>query len=263
MTEPIPPRPDLTPGPPGPDRAHRGLSDPSIPRATWKWYEAILVGLIGFVGGGIIGALLAAPFQSHQIQNALLGLGTDIGLAGAVALWLYTSHRAAIPALRLDVHRPKELLYGIGGGLAIYAIAVLGIGPLIVEALRAVSGRSSVRTPRQIPAHLHGVGLLLTAVFTLVTAPFAEELFFRGFLFRSLRDRHGFLFSGIVSALAFGAVHYRPSPWQNTILLIVVICFVGFGLAYVYERRGSLLANMAAHATFNAIGFALILSKLA
>ena len=79
----------------------------------------------------------------------------------------------------------------------------------------------------------------------------------------SLRDRHGFLFSGIISALAFGAVHYRPSPWQNSILLIVVICFVGFGLAYVYERRGNLLANMAAHATFNAIGFALILSKLA
>ena len=42
-----------------------------------------------------------------------------------------------------------------------------------------------------------------------------------------------------------------------------MICFVGFGLAYVYERRGSLLANMAAHATFNAIGFALILAKLA
>ena len=42
----------------------------------------------------------------------------------------------------------------------------------------------------------------------------------------------------------------------------MVICFVGFGLAYVYEWRGNLLANIAAHATFNAIGFVLILSKL-
>jgi membrane protease YdiL (CAAX protease family) len=252
MSEPIPPRPDLPARP-----------DPGIPRASWRWYEAIAVGLIGLVGGGTIGGILAAPFGSHQVQLALLGLGTDVGLAGAVVLWLSTRHRTAIPALRLDVHRPVELLYGVGGGLAIYAIAVLGIGPLIEEALRAVSGRSVVRTPRQIPAHLHGTGLVLTAVFTLVTAPIAEELFFRGFLFRSLRDRHGFAFSAIASALAFGAVHYRPSPWQNTILLIVVICFVGFGLAYVYERRRNLLANMAAHATFNAIGFALILSKLA
>jgi len=35
----------------------------------------------------------------------------------------------------------------------------------IVEALQAISGRSSVRTPRQIPAHLHGAGLVLTALF--------------------------------------------------------------------------------------------------
>ncbi|MDP9340811.1 MAG: CPBP family intramembrane metalloprotease [Actinomycetota bacterium] len=257
MSDPIPPRPDL------PSRRDDAPAGQGIPRATWRWYEAIVVGLMGFVGGGVIGAILAAPFGSNQVKLALLGLGTDVGLAGAVALWLYTNHRAAIPALRLDVHRPKELLYGVGGGLAIYAIAVLGIGPLIVEALQAISGRSSVRTPRQIPAHLHGAGLVLTALFTLVTAPVAEELFFRGFLFRSLRDRHGFVFSGIISALAFGAVHYRPSPWQDSILLIVVICFVGFGLAYVYERRGNLLANMAAHATFNAIGFALILSKQA
>jgi hypothetical protein len=256
MSDAIPPRPDR----PLPNRQP---SDQGIPLATWKWYEAIAVGLLGFVAGAIIGGLLAAPFDSRQIQLAILGLATDVGLAGAVALWLYAGHRNAIAAIRLNPHRPVDLLYGLGGGLAIYAIAVLGIGPLIVEALKAVSGRSHVRTPRQIPGHLQGAGLVLTGLFTIVTAPVAEELFFRGFLFRSLRDRHGFLFSGVVSALAFGAVHYRPSPWQNSILLIVVICFVGFGLAYVYEKRGNLLANMAAHATFNAIGFALIVSKLA
>ncbi len=254
MSEAIPPRPD---------RHLPGREPSGIPRATWKWYEAIAVGLLGFVAGSLVGGLLAAPLHARQIQLAILGLATDVGLAGAVALWLYAGHRNAIGALRLDLHRPIDLLYGLGGGLAIYAIAVLGIGPLIVEALKAVSGRSHVRTPRQIPAHLHGAGLVLTGLFTIVTAPVAEELFFRGFLFRSLRDRHGFLFSATISALAFGAVHYRPSPWQDSILLIVVICFVGFGLAYVYERRGNLLANMAAHAMFNSIGFALILSKLA
>jgi membrane protease YdiL (CAAX protease family) len=33
---------------------------------------------------------------------------------------------------------------------------------------------------------------------------------------------------------------------------------VGVGLAFVYERRGSLLASMTAHATFNLFGFLLI-----
>jgi membrane protease YdiL (CAAX protease family) len=255
MSEPTPPRPDL---PFRRDREPRG-----VPRATWRWYEALLVGFIGFVAGGLVGGILAAPFGSNQVRLAIVGLTLDAGLFGAVLGWLHVNHRPAIPALRFDPRRPIELLYGVGGGLAIYAIAVLGIGPLVVEALKAVSGRTAVHTPRQIPVHLHGVGLVLTGIFTIVTAPVAEELFFRGFLFRSLRDRHGFAFSAIVSALGFGAVHYRSGPWQDTILLVVLIVFVGFGLAYVYERRGNLLANMAAHATFNAIGFVLILSKLA
>jgi membrane protease YdiL (CAAX protease family) len=34
---------------------------------------------------------------------------------------------------------------------------------------------------------------------------------------------------------------------------------VGIGLAVVYQKRQSLLASMAAHGTFNVIGFAFLL----
>jgi membrane protease YdiL (CAAX protease family) len=34
--------------------------------------------------------------------------------------------------------------------------------------------------------------------------------------------------------------------------------FVGIGLAYIYERRGSLLASIAAHSAFNMVGYTLI-----
>jgi membrane protease YdiL (CAAX protease family) len=34
--------------------------------------------------------------------------------------------------------------------------------------------------------------------------------------------------------------------------------FTGFALAWIYERRASIAANMVAHMTFNAIGITLI-----
>jgi membrane protease YdiL (CAAX protease family) len=44
-------------------------------------------------------------------------------------------------------------------------------------------------------------------------------------------------------------------------LLIPLMIFVGFGLAYIYERRGSLFASIAAHSTFNVIGYTLIVTE--
>jgi membrane protease YdiL (CAAX protease family) len=43
-------------------------------------------------------------------------------------------------------------------------------------------------------------------------------------------------------------------------LLQSIMVFTGIALAWIYERFGSLLANIAAHMVFNAIGIALILT---
>jgi CAAX protease family protein len=90
----------------------------------------------------------------------------------------------------------------------------------------------------------------------VLAAPIGEELFFRGFLFAALRARHGFWSSALLSSAAFGLVHVV----QGSFLLVPIIFVVGLGLAWVYERRGSLLASITAHATFNAIGLAIILA---
>ena len=47
----------------------------------------------------------------------------------------------------------------------------------------------------------------------------------------------------------------RPeTPW----ILSPLLTYLGFGLALVYEHRQSLLASMAAHATFNLVGYVVI-----
>jgi uncharacterized protein len=260
----IPSRPDLVPpqglttrpGPPAPPPT----TGPWGARATWGFWEAVLVGLIGFVGGGIVAALAANPFGRTNLSNlqfVAVGLISEAGLFGAVAGWLYVRHRPAIPALRFDPRRPVDAAIGFGMGLGIYLVAVFGVGLVLTEILNRVSNRS-VNAPDQLPNGLHGVSLVLTGVLVLVAAPVAEELFFRGFLFRGLRERHGFWFSGVVSAAIFGAVHYQPAPWQDWLLLCTTLAFVGLGLAGVYEWRRNLIANMAAHCAFNVVGFVLV-----
>jgi membrane protease YdiL (CAAX protease family) len=62
-----------------------------------------------------------------------------------------------------------------------------------------------------------------------------------------------------VSALLFGLVHFVPAPWQDFVLLQSIMVFTGLALAWVYERRGTIVASIAAHMVFNIIGITFIL----
>jgi membrane protease YdiL (CAAX protease family) len=137
-------------------------------------------------------------------------------------------------------------------------VGVFVIGTALAALIQAVSSES-VHAPRQIPHPDTAVQIGIEALTVIVIAPFSEELLFRGMLFRSLRARMAFPVAAGISAVAFGAVHWVPgAQWQNATLLVSVMCSVGFGLAYLYERRGTIVAPMAAHATFNVIGFVAI-----
>jgi len=52
--------------------------------------------------------------------------------------------------------------------------------------------------------------------------------------------------------VAFGLLHFQGVSF---LLIIPGLVVVGIGLALVFERRQSILASMAAHATFNLVGF--------
>jgi membrane protease YdiL (CAAX protease family) len=73
-----------------------------------------------------------------------------------------------------------------------------------------------------------------------IIVPVAEECFWRGFIFRRIRKKTGFLPAAFLCA--FGAAAYHPG-------LIHFLCSVCIGLAaaYIYERMGSLRAPVAFH----------------
>ena len=98
------------------------------------------------------------------------------------------------------------------------------------------------------------------AFFAVIAAPAMEEFIFRGLLFRSIADRSGFWVGALISAAAFGAFHLlSPGDGLDVLALGITHVGTGIGLAWIYWRRGNLLASISGHAVFNLIAVVTII----
>ncbi|MEW6059460.1 MAG: CPBP family intramembrane glutamic endopeptidase [Actinomycetota bacterium] len=249
MSDLVPPRPDL-PHSTAPE-------EPRRQKATWRWWEAIGVYLLIMLASSLFTLPLLDTIRPTGLAEVVASAVMALANVGMLLLWLSRFH----PRWRAAVGFPKRLWPEIRAGLlfgaVLYPVVVLGVGLVLTVAYQVLSGHP-VEAPRQLPEELPAIGLVASAVYAVVIAPIHEELFFRGILFRSIRDRHGFGAGVVGSGLAFGLIHYHEGPALNSLLLMSIMVFTGIGLAWVYERRGNIVANTVAHATFNTIGLILI-----
>lgn len=81
----------------------------------------------------------------------------------------------------------------------------------------------------------------------VVLAPIFEELIFRGILFATLRKKFSFLTSMTVSGLVFALAH------GYGLLAFLTVLWSGFLWAWTYERTGSVIPGMLAHAMNNGL----------
>ncbi|HEY8579166.1 MAG TPA: type II CAAX endopeptidase family protein [Beijerinckiaceae bacterium] len=90
----------------------------------------------------------------------------------------------------------------------------------------------------------------LSFLMVVVLAPLVEELFFRGWIFTSLRAR----FAGRV-AIAVSTVAFAFAHWDATGLYPVAVLLPGWTLGTIRERLGSSRPAFAAHALYNGVGW--------
>lgn len=112
------------------------------------------------------------------------------------------------------------------------SLAIFGPPPELQTALQIIVGDESIGT----------FGLIVLAA--VVISPVMEEILFRGFLYRNLRDTMGRGPAVLVSGLVFAVIHLDPP-------LIVPLTAMGASLALLYEWSGSLLVPILAHALWN------------
>ncbi len=87
----------------------------------------------------------------------------------------------------------------------------------------------------------------------VVAGPVAEEVFFRGYVFRLLFLRAGACASYLLSATLFAAAHFH-------FVVFPVYVLYGLLLAHAYRRTGRLLAPVVGHVTINAVALASLLA---
>jgi membrane protease YdiL (CAAX protease family) len=228
--------------------------------------EVLVAVPVAWLAGGLA-VLPLLPFVDPDPAGPIGGGGLLLGCVsnavtiGLLVWWLRRTHPSWIRVIGWPVGSQALREVAIGAGLGLLVRIASGfVAVVVVAALRGMSDRD-VALPVQIAPDLAWWGVLSFAVFALVAAPALEELVFRGLLFRSVADRHGFWPGAVASALAFGAFHLLTrGSGLSVAALGITHAFTGFGFVLVYTWRRNLLASIAAHAAFNAVAVVAIIA---
>jgi len=255
MSEYVPPRPELTRAIPPPPPPFHPVEE--RPKATWRWWEALGVWVLAFFLSGVVAYPLLRVIRSEGLATIVVSAAVAITTVGALVLWLQGFHRGWRDAVGFPKRVWPEVGVGAAFGIPLYLAVVFVVGIILTLLFEAVTGKAVPRV-QQIPQHLPAIGVVAAVVYGVVIAPIHEELFFRGILYRAIRDRHGVRVGIVGSSFAFSLIHYVGGALVGNLLLMCTMAFAGAGLAFLYERRGNVVANTVAHATFNAVGLLLI-----
>gem|GEM_PF-1250996 len=233
---------------------HAGLSVGGAETSAWGATVHWLQSPVGIACGALAtqaGILLVLQFRvvlrDLLSWTALLGapLARLLGRGGATAV----DAGATVPVIGAAM----ALLWGLGLGLLAFFV-----GEALLVLLHAL-GADVQGQARSFGSVRHATaGELIPFVLTTVlTAPLAEELFFRAYALRALSVRYGLARGLLFSSALFAALHIAGDPsvgWE-----VVPLFAIGLILGWGYARTGTLIADVTAHAVNNAIGVVLLI----
>lgn len=140
----------------------------------------------------------------------------------------------------------KEFAVAIPLTLCLFLTLTLIAKALASAGVRSVESESAI-TPLWSAPNEPLLYLIVVGMFTL--GPFAEELFFRGFLYNALRRRTVPLAAVLLQASAFALMHHGTT--YGNLVQVGLVFLLGLVLAGVYEWRKTLWASILLHGLYN------------
>ena len=210
-------------------------------RAVWR--------LVGFVlAAGMTMAVAVAVLSAVGPRTVV---GSVVVFSGAAVLSLAAAHFVMVRvvdelpwrAVWLDARAlaPRTLGWAVllgGTAIAIPALALLSAGWL-----------DAVDAPGSTVDALRYAAVMLVV---LIPAAAWEELLFRGYVLRVLRDAVGAWPAVIITGAAFGVAHTANLPSVQP-LALALVTLAGIFLGWIVLARRSLYAAIAAHVAWNAV----------
>jgi membrane protease YdiL (CAAX protease family) len=168
----------------------------------------------------------------------------------AVLVLILAARRAGWKArdyLGFVVPKPRDVLIGLGW-LVAFAALVIALA-YVVPSLKQTAVTSEYRAAM---GSLTGIVLFWLTV--VVTAPVAEEIIFRGFLFRGWSESR----MGAVGALTLTSLIFASAHTQYNLLGMAEIFGLGLLLGLARWRSGSTALAILMHAAWNLAGVATV-----
>ncbi|HEY6103632.1 MAG TPA: CPBP family glutamic-type intramembrane protease [bacterium] len=223
---------------------------------TWGLGEVLGLSLVFILTLPLIAEAVGISQAPSLGQLSVFAIAQNLLFIVLTVYVARTRYRLPLDRIGLRVDRWHRWLPA-GGAIGAASIPVsLGAERIAVAVVGAVVGTARAEAMSE-QEHLTDVlaGILqrpLTAAQTVwivllvcVLVPIGEEIFFRGFVYGTLR-RWGVVAGIVLSSLFFGAVHQQ-------IVHFLPIAILGVILALLYERTGSLLPGMVVHAVNNLV----------
>lgn len=178
----------------------------------------------------------ARPVMLSPVVFAMVDLTARI-LPALVALgFLFRSGRHALGRLGLNA-RPEL-------GLVLGTFALI---TLIDQLLRRTIGESVVQDPTGGLSSMDSgpLGLMLAFTSACIAAPVAEEILYRGVLFRSLANRLRVPAATLLSAAVFAVVHFYNAYG------LISVGILGAACALCFASSGRLVTAIVLHSLYN------------
>jgi membrane protease YdiL (CAAX protease family) len=194
---------------------------------------------------------VAQESSSLIVLNLLFGLILQLVVFGLALLPVLFAGRPFSRLLGPTRTTPAMIGIGVATGF------VVAFASYTVNAIAVLITGTTEPVEQQLlqDAMAGGVPLVLVMVLAIVVAPLAEEVIFRGVLFRALASRSTVTLGVVLSAAVFAVIHFEVAFSQPVALLGLFT--IGALLAVAYHLTGNLFVPIIAHGVFNAISIGL------
>ncbi len=241
---------DMPPPLPGSDMppGKKGFGAPSkLDLLGVGFYVLLFVGMWKIARGGAVGEISTGLVVANALSFIVLA-----SLIPAAVFW-----RTRLRDFFGLVWKKWTLVFAIAPvfvvGMLLLAAALMYLTGY-ADWVDARFGAKQQEVVRLLKDSWDPVLLVAVTLSAVVVAPIAEEIIFRGYIFRVTREYTGLWGGALFSGILFGVIHFN-------VLGLPILALFGVALALVYEKTKSIWAPIACHAAFNGfqVGMALLL----
>ncbi|MEW6535888.1 MAG: CPBP family intramembrane glutamic endopeptidase [Candidatus Auribacterota bacterium] len=233
--------------------------EPAAPWTLWDVAKILIIFFTAYLAfstlQGIATAVKKIPHEDINVQFAMI---LNMLFAEIVALFFLFRLIRINYDTSLDVFGlyPRNFMYHVMVGCMSYCMFLPFFFAVNYSTYKIAEVLGIELEPQQIfyliadESNFTGHQYRVLILFIAFIGPVCEEIFFRGFLYRSLKKYIGVFGGLLISAVLFSLIH-------NNMMAFFPILGLGIMLGILVEKTGSLLPSIVMHIIVNSVSLAL------